>query len=110
MYIYKNLVTDDSCRGKTDRIIRKIRKNAGMLHIYLICLANNNDTFDLIDCKNLKQKGYPKNELFILGLADGRDSAIELAAQLFLKLSAQYGMKTFKEVLRGDLDTYFRRC
>lgn len=109
MYIYKKLITDDACQGKENRIIRKIRMNAGMLDTYLICLAHNSDLFDLIDCKNLKQKGYPKNDLMILGFAQGRESAIDLSAKLFLSLSDEYGQDRFKQALLAKKDTLFRR-
>ncbi len=109
MYIYKELVTDDTCREKRNSIIRKIRMNAGMKDIYLICLAKNNDTFDLIDCMNLKQKGYPKKDLYILGITNGKSSAMELAAALFVTLSDRYGMDRFKQVLFEQQDTLFRR-
>ncbi len=109
MYIYKELMTDDSCKGKGSSIIHKIRRNAGLVDIYMVCLAKNRDTFDLIDCINLKQKGYPKDELYILGFARGKDSAIQLSTQLFLKLSDRYGMQQFKKELFEHADTLFRR-
>lgn len=109
MYIYKELVTDDNCIDKKNKILRKIRMNAGLLNIYLICLAKNSDTFDIIDCANLKQKQYPKKELMILGIAEGKESAVELAAELFVSLSSAYGVKEFKNVLLTRMDTLFRR-
>lgn len=109
MYIYKELVTDDSCKEKKNKILRKIRMNAGLVDIYVICLAKNSDTFDIINCANLKQKLYPKKELMILGIAEGKDSAVELAAQLFVSLSAFYGMTEFKKELIAGTDTLFRR-
>jgi len=83
--------------------------NAGLLDIYLICLANNTDTFDIIDCSNLKQKGYPKKDLLILGIAEGKESAVELAARLFVTFSAIYGREQFKKELFDNQNTLFRR-
>lgn len=109
MYIFKELVTDEACNGKTNAILRKIRMNAGMLDIYLICLAKNNDMFDIINCSNLKQKGYPKKELYVLGIAEGKESAMELASRLVVSFSEIYGMERFKEELNMQKDTLFRR-
>lgn len=109
MYIYKELMADDSCKGRVSSIIHKIRRNAGLVDIYMICLAKNRDTFEIIDCMNLKQKAYPKDELYILGFARGKDSAIQLSAQLFLKLSDRYGIQQFKKELFEHVDTLFRR-
>ena len=109
MYIFKELVTDEKCASKKNRILRKIRMNAGLLDIYLICLAKNSDYFDIIDCSNLKQKGYPKKDLYILGLAEGKESAVELASRLVVSFSEIYGIKDFKKQLCGCRDTLFRR-
>lgn len=109
MYIFKELVTDEKCTDKKNSILRKIRMNAGLWNIYIVCLSNGSDTFDIIDCSNLKQKGYPKNDLCILGIAEGRESAVELAARLVVSFSGIFGMEHFKEVLASQKDTLFRR-
>ena len=109
MYVLKELVTDEECIGKKNTILRKIRMNAGMLDTYLVCLSKNNDIFDIIDCSNLKQKGYPKKDLYILGIAKGKESAMELAAKLVVSFSEIYGMQQFKNELLVQKDTLFRR-
>lgn len=109
MYIYKELVTDDACKDQKNKIIHKIRRNAGLVNIFLICLAGGKDSFDIIDCSNLKQKRYPRESLYVIGMAEGKESAIELSAQLFLSLSACYGMNGFKTALVDGRDTLFRR-
>lgn len=40
MYIYKDLVTDEACEKSKNKILRKLRMHAGMVDVYLICLAN----------------------------------------------------------------------
>ena len=109
MYVFKELVTDEECSSKKNSVLRKIRMNAGMLDIYLVCLSKNNDYFDIIDCSNLKQKGYPKKELCILGIAKGKESAVELASRLIVSFDEIYGMRNFKERLVEQMDTLFRR-
>jgi len=109
MYVFKELITDDECESKKNGILRKIRMNAGMMDIYLVCLSKNEDYFDIIDCSNLKQKGYPKKELCILGIAKGKESAIELASRLVVSFAEIYGMNQFKTKLTEQMDTLFRR-
>lgn len=109
MYVLKELVTDEACVGKRNSILRKIRMNVGMLDTYLVCLSKNNDIFDIIDCSNLKQKGYPKKDLYILGIAKGKENAVELAAKLVVSFSQIYGMEQFKQELLAKKDTLFRR-
>ena len=109
MYVLKELVTDEACIKKRNSILRKIRMNAGLMDTYLICLSKNNDIFDIIDCSNLKQKGYPKKDLYVLGIAKGKESAVELASRLVVSFSKIYGMKEFKQELVAEKDTLFRR-
>lgn len=109
MYVFKELVTDDICAAKKNSILRKIRMNAGQMDIYIVCMSKNSDYFDIIDCSNLKQKGYPKKDLYILGLAKGKDSAVELASRLVVSFAEIFGMDQFKEKLYEQKDTLFRR-
>ncbi len=109
MYIFKELVTDTECKSKKYSILRKIRMNAGLLDIYIVCLSNNNDYFDIIDCSNLKQKGYPKKDLRIIGIAKGKESAVELASSLVVSFAEIYGMEHFKTKLFEQQDSLFRR-
>ncbi len=109
MYVFKELVTDETCTTKKNSILRKIRMNAGLLDVYIVCLAKNSDFFDIIDCSNLKQKGYPKKDLYILGIAQGKDSAVELASRLVVSFAEIFGMEHFKEKLYEQKDTLFRR-
>lgn len=109
MYVLKELVTDETCIGRKNSILRKIRMNAGLPDTYLICLAKNSDIFDIIDCSNLKQKGYPKKDLYILGIAKGKENAVELAARLVVSFSKIYGVEQFKHELLANKDTLFRR-
>jgi hypothetical protein len=83
--------------------------NAGLVNIYIICLAKNNDMFDIVDCSNLKQKRYPKKDLYVLGIAEGKESAMELAARLVISFSKIYGVDMIKSELDAQKDTLFRR-
>ena len=83
--------------------------NAGLMNIYIICLAKNNDMFDIVDCSNLKQKGYPKKDLYVLGIAEGKESAMELASRLVITFSKIYGLDMIKSELDAQKDTLFRR-
>lgn len=109
MYVYKELVTDEQCKSKRSTVIRKLRMNAGLWNTYLICVSSGSDIFDIIDCSNLKQKGYPKENLYILAIAEGKENAMELAARLYVTFSAIYGREQFKQRLMDNKDTLFRR-
>ena len=57
--------------------------NAGQIGIYVITLASNRQNLlDIIPSYELMQRGYPKREMVIVGLAKGYDEAVEVAASI----------------------------
>lgn len=109
MYIYNHIFTDEAMDGKVASVVRKIRMNAGLLDIFLICLAGGNDNFDIIDAKQLKQKGYPKQNLYIMGIAKGKESATQLATAMYLHFYELYGDIHFKPEIERNKESLFRR-
>lgn len=109
MYIYKDLFTDEQMAGKATQVIRRLRMNAGMTDTYLICLAGADDIFDILDSMQLKQKGYPKEQLMIMGIAKGKESAIELAKDMVLHFYETYQTFCFKAEIEKDKERLFRR-
>lgn len=83
MIWYENLYIGESIIHKKDRIIWKIRHNAGQINIYVITLASNEkNLLDIIPSQELLQRGYPKSQLYIVGLAKGYDEAVTVAASI----------------------------
>ena len=65
---------------KTFLVIRKAKRQIG---IYVITLASNTQNLlDIIPSYELMQKGYPKKDMVVVGLAKGYDEAIEVAASI----------------------------
>lgn len=80
---YDDLYVGESIIHKTNKIKWKICHNAGQLNIYVITLASNgSNLLDIIPAKELLQKGYPKHELYIVGLAKGYEEAVEVAVSI----------------------------
>lgn len=109
MFVFNELVTDDALKGKEKKIIRKIRCNAGLLQVYLICLSQTNTYFDIIPGFVLKQKSFPKDELYILGLASSKEQATLLAGSLFVSFSKIFQSYFFKQALMQQKEQWFRR-
>ena len=109
MYIYKDFVTDEELAGQKRKILRKLWMNAGQLGIYLICLNDGPDQFDIIHTAVLKQRRYNKKDIHLLGIAKGRDSAAMLCGKLYLDFREKYGKDNFKEELTADKKNLFRR-
>ena len=80
---YRDLYVSKTIEKKVGIIKWKINHNVGMIDIYVIALASNKDNlFDIIPSRELLQKGYPKKNMYIIGLADGRVDAFCLIAKI----------------------------
>jgi len=80
---YKDLYVGESIQHKYEKIKWKIKHNAGQIDIYVIAIASNpQNLLDIIPAQELMQKGYPKKELFVIGLAKGMKEAHEIVTQI----------------------------
>lgn len=76
---YKNLYLGETIAPKKYQIINKIKKNKLTLDVYVIALASNSQNLlDVIATWELKQPGYPKEQIRIIGLAQGKKEALEI--------------------------------
>ena len=74
MIWYKDLYVGESIVHKTKKVKWKIMHNAGQIGIYVITLASNTQNLlDIIPSYELMQKGYPKKDMVVVGLAKGYD-------------------------------------
>lgn len=107
MHVYKELLCDDQCKKQRKRILRKIKYHAGLTKTYVVALSEGPDYFDIIPGYVFKQKCYPTNELHILALADGYDSAVALVMELIEKFHNQYETYQFKAGILKDKEINF---
>lgn len=74
-----DLYVGEGAKKNKEKIIWKIKHNAGMINVYVIAFASNDkNLFDIINSAVLLQKGYPKKDLIIVGIAKGYDEAVEI--------------------------------
>ena len=101
--IYENLYVGESIRHKADKIKWKIRHNAGQIDIYVIAIASNpQNLLDIIPAQELMQKGYPKKELYVIGLAKGMSDAHEIVKQIIDEVYRNTG--------GFDIQSYLQIC
>jgi len=109
MYFYKKLYVDDTIKKKTKSICWKLKHNSGQLDIYVISLACGNDLFDIFHCANLKQKSFPRENLYVVGIAKGYDNAVLLAKDMVMDLYQKYNTIHFKEsFMKAEADCFRR--
>ena len=107
MTFYKELYCDETTSKSKKKIIRKIRRNAGQLGVYVIALSNGNDLFDIFHVGNLKQKYFPKESLHIIGIASSYEAALKLVQDMIQNFYEMYGTYDFKgKILEDDKEWY----
>ena len=80
---YKNLYVSETIGKKVNKFKWKINHNAGTINIFLICLPSNSDNLlDIVPAVEIMQKGYPKKDMHIIGMAKGYEDAVELTRRI----------------------------
>lgn len=97
---YDNLFVGESIQKKANKIKWKINHNAGTFKVHIIALpSNENNLLDIIPARELLQKGYPKNNLYIIGLAGDYDEAVSMTTDIILETYLKIGTINIKEYL-----------
>lgn len=80
---YDKLYLGEKAAPKALKMKWKISHNAGMISAYVITLASNPDNLmDIIPSRELLQKGYPKEDMIIIGLALGYEEALQVVTNI----------------------------
>ncbi len=89
---YHDLYVGDSIKDQSEKIKRKILHRAGQIQIYVISLASNpSNLLDIIPARELLQKYYAKRQIYIIGLAKGREEACRLACSIVTEIYEKTG-------------------
>ena len=87
-----NLYVSESAAGKKDKIIRKAERGAGMVQVYLIALASNEQNLlDIFHGAHLKQPAFYSQSLRIVGIACGMEEARELTLKIITDIYQKTG-------------------
>lgn len=89
---YRKLYLGEDITKSAQELIDKIEKNAGTPGLYLITLSSNGkDLFDIFSTNELMQPVLHGLCPLIVGIAKGRDGAVELAAEIAVKAYRRNG-------------------
>lgn len=95
MIWYENLYIGESIskkNAKIRRLKRKVNQNAYLFNIFIIVLCRyGTNLLEIIPAIELRQKSYPKQNLYIVGLAKGYDEALETAARIITDVYKKTG-------------------
>ena len=94
----ENLYLTEKTVSKKDKIIRKANRGIGMVSIYFITLASNEENlFDIFHAANLKQPAFYRQNPFVVGIASGYDEAMELVQQMVEDIYQETGAFQVRE-------------
>jgi len=86
---------------KVDQIVKKIENDQAVSNLYLIVMANHPDNMlEILPQKDVLQKGYPKNQLRVVGLANKKKEAIGLIQFIIeesLSVTSSADVRTYLE-------------
>ena len=89
---YHALYISDSIREKRLQILKKIKYNKFQRDKFLIVLTKNEKNhLEFFDAMMLLQKTIVKEDLFLVGLADGYSGALELVQKITEEVYAETG-------------------
>lgn len=92
MIWYKEFYAGESIERKKEKVKWKVLHNAGQLDVYVIALSGNpRNMLDIISAKELMQKAYPKQGMFVVGVDKGYDNAIDLAGKIIMDVFQETG-------------------
>ena len=83
MKYYHNLYLSEGFRDKKEIIIEKLERRQIQLNKYLVVLTKSDaNHLEFFDSVLLKQNVFPQEELFLIGIADGYDGALEMVEKI----------------------------
>ncbi len=102
MIWYENLYIGESISRKPEKVKRlkwKINHHAYLCNLFIIVLCRyGTNLLEIIPARELKQRCYPKQDLFIVGIAKGYNEALETAAAIVVdvyKKTGGFAVKSF---------------
>ena len=99
---YNNLYLSAELAPEAKKVIRKIKKESYTPDVYLITIARTpGNLLEIIPSYELLQKGYPKEEILVIGLSYGWLEAAELVREIVDEVYQVTGGLDVKSYLRG---------
>ena len=99
MKFLQELYLGENIAPKVEQIVKKIKSDQIVRNLYLIVMSTHPDNMlDLIPQKDVLQKGYPKEQLRVVGLAENKKEAF-LVVQYIIE-------EAFSLTNSADIRTY----
>jgi hypothetical protein len=86
------LYVGEKLKKKKEKAIQSINNKKAAFGIYCITFASHPDNlFDVMDANELLFPHYQKSDIYIVGLAKGKDEAIDLVHDMLMEVYLKTG-------------------
>ncbi len=101
---YRELYIGETLRHDAAVVQADVRRWAPPTEIYLLCLATNGiDLLDIVPASALKQIGAKKRVWDIIGMARGKDEAVQLTAAVVEDIWKKTGTFAVGKFVEGQM-------
>ena len=101
---YDDLYVGYGLLGKRDEIINKIKRGKVMLNKYVITLPRNNyDVLEIYPSYVLKQKWYLDSDMVVVGIAEGKEEALDMMQLIIMDCLHDTGNVKVKEYILNQM-------
>lgn len=100
---YDNLYMDHVIEKKQKKVKKKIQEGKVTVNTYCIIFSSNEQNlFDILDANELKFSFYKNRDIYILGLAFGKDNAIAIMTSMIEEIYKNTGKFKVREYFRFE--------
>jgi hypothetical protein len=79
-------------KKRKEKVIASINNREATLNVYCIAFASHPDNlFDIMDANELLFPHYKKSEIHIIGLAQGKEEAVDLVQGMLMEVYKETG-------------------
>ena len=101
MKFLQELYLGEKVAPKVEQIVKKIKNGQEIPKLYLIVMSTHPDNMlELIPQKDVLQKGYPKEQIRVVGLAENKKEAFSLVLSIIeevFSLTSSADVRTYLE-------------
>lgn len=105
-----DLFLTDKTKKNIERIKKSVSKESILSRACLICLSlSPRDVFDIIPVFDLRLSKYKDKDIFVLGVAENKNAAIDLCAVMAASYIQINGCEIDEAVKTNNMRNYFER-
>ena len=100
---YNNLYVGCQAGRRRHKIIKKAIRNKPQLGVYFITLpVNENNSLEIYPSYVLLQKHYQKSNMFVVGIGEGREEALEVMEQISMDCYNKTGQFLVRKMIEKE--------